>query len=321
MTTQETKPPGPILVVDDDDDVRLYTELTLSLEGFEVLSAAGGQECLDSALLRQPALVVQDVMMPDVAGLEAVRQLRAFGRTSHIPVILVTARSQVEDRVEGLEAGADDYITKPFDPEELIARVRTTLRRSEQMRTMSPLTGLPGNVRIEQELRRRLEQDRELSLLYIDMNSFKAINDHYGPLRGDEVIRSLARVITETVAEHGDAETFVGHVGGDDFVVIHGVDSHEDIAREVCLRFDRVAPDHYDPEDLERGYIEVENRRGEVAHFPPVTVSVGVATTARRDFGHPAEVMQVATEMKRYAKHHGPEERSGWAFDRRMGDA
>lgn len=310
--------PPLVLVVDDEPDVRSFLEIVLQLAGFEVEPLVDGAGLLDQAVRRQPALILLDVMMPGLDGLASVRYLRADGRTSHIPIILLTARSQVEDTIEGLEVGADDYVTKPFDPGELVARVRATLRRANQMRTMSPLTGLPGNARIEQELVRRLRDDAPLALLYADLNEFKAVNDYYGPLHGDRVIRGLAAAVTGAAADAGDRDTFVGHVGGDDFVVIHQSGGVRTIARRICEQFDSLVPDFYEPRDWERGYIEVEDRRGVPTRYPPVTVSIGIATTRRRRFQHPAELMHAATEVKRYAKQQRPEGRSNWEIDRRL---
>lgn len=308
-----------VLVVDDEDDIRAFLEVTLKLGGFEVISASDGEEAIDAAVREQPDLVVMDVMMPKLDGFSALNELRQDGRTSHIPVILLTAKSQQEDKIDGFAAGADDYITKPFDPDELVARVQATLRRAGQMRTMSPLTGLPGNVRIDQEVERRINEGEEFAFLYADLNSFKAVNDHYGPGRGDEVLKAFANLMREIVSREGEPDSFVGHLGGDDFVVITGMESYESIAEGICRGFDEMVTDFYDEEDLARGYIEIEDRRGVITRYGPVSVSIGIAVTAQRDMAHPAEVVEVATEMKHFAKSHGREGRSNWATDRREG--
>ena len=309
-----------VLIVDDDADIRMFLALTLELNGFDTVEASDGEEGLAKAVAHAPSVILMDVMMPRIDGIEAIRRLRADGRVSHIPVIILTARAQVIDKVEGLTTGADDYITKPFDPEELIARVRATLRRAQQMRTVSPLTGLPGNTRIEQELRRRVDAQQPFALLYADLNQFKEYNDHYGFMRGDEVLRRLAEVIMEVVGELGDAETFVGHIGGDDFVVLTGLERYEEIAHQICARFDATVGTHYDPEDRKRGYIEVLDRQGVVRRFAPVSVSIGIATNEQRSFAHASQPVGVATEMKTFAKQacEGP---SNWAVDRRTDDA
>lgn len=308
-----------ILVVDDEPDVRMLIELALSGAGFETVSAADGAEALQLAIREHPRLVVLDVMMPEMDGLEVCARLRADGRTSDIPVIMLTARAQGADTIAGLEAGADDYVTKPFAPEELVARVHAALRRASQMRAVSPLTGLPGNARVERELSRRLADGEPFALLYADLNHFKGFNDRYGFLRGDEMIRTLARVLEEAAGEV-DIDTFLGHVGGDDFVILTQADAAEQIAQRVCRGFDRAVPALYDPDDLDRGYIEVTDRRGRAVRYEPVSVSIGIVAADGRRYAHPSEVVSTATEMKRFAKQRcqGP---SNWETDRRRSGA
>ncbi|MFP5310069.1 MAG: response regulator [Actinomycetes bacterium] len=308
-----------ILVVDDDPDIRTFLEVTLSLSGYEVVQARDGEEAVAVAVATGPALVLMDVMMPRVDGFEALRRLRADGRTSDVPVIMVTAKAQAADKVSGLAEGADDYVTKPFDPDELIARVQATLRRSEQMRSLSPLSGLPGNSRIQLELDRRVRENSSLALLYADLNQFKAYNDHFGFSRGDEVLKGLAGVVDGATRELGGDDAFVGHIGGDDFVVICAADVAEELAGEICRRFDEIVPGFYPAEDRERGFIESTDRQGRLARFPLVSVSVGVAHNRRRDFEHPGEPVSIATEMKSFAKSTstGP---SNYEVDRRGGE-
>jgi diguanylate cyclase (GGDEF)-like protein len=308
-----------VLVADDDADIRAFLEITLSLAGFDVLEAADGVDAVEVARRSTPDLILLDVMMPRMDGLEALQKLREDARTSHIPVVLLTARAQREDTLGGLEAGADDYITKPFDGDVLIARIHSALRRADQQRSLNPLTGLPGNERILAELSARLGRALPLALLYVDLDQFKPFNDHYGFLRGDEAIRALADLLRQVARDLGDAETFVGHVGGDDFVVILTPGQAETVAADICRRFDDLAPTLYDPADRMAGSIEVPDRRGVPQRFPLLSLSIGIATTERRDFAHQGEVVTVATEMKRYAKSHGTG-RSTYAFDRRGDD-
>ena len=308
---------GPVrlVVADDDPDIRVYLELTLQLAGFAPEVVADGAEAVAAVQRERPALALLDVMMPGVDGLEATRQLRADPSTSDVPIILVTARAANADKVVGLEQGADDYITKPFDPDELVARVRAAMRRSSAMRQVSPLSGLPGNPRIEAELRRRSDEGSPYALLYCDLTQFKAYNDHYGFLRGDEVLRAFALLLSGAVRDLGLRDAFVGHVGGDDFVVITGDGREEDLAAEICRRFDESAPGFYDPEDRERGWIEVADRAGTPTRFGLVSVAVGVVHDDG-GFDHVGEAVSLATEMKAAAKH-SPGEGSAYAVDRR----
>jgi diguanylate cyclase (GGDEF)-like protein len=290
-----------VLIVDDDEDIRLALDITLEGAGFETIQATDGLEALDLARSAAPDVVILDVMMPRLDGLETLRQLREDARTSHLPVLLLTARVQRQDAIEGLDAGADDYLAKPFDLDELVARVRAALRRADQQRTRNPLTGLPGNESILAELSERLREGTPFALLYVDLDQFKPFNDHYGFLRGDEALRGLARLLHEVQDDLSEQDTFVGHVGGDDFVVIVAPELAEGTAERICRRFDAFAPDLYDPSDREHG-IEVADRRGVPQRYEVLSLSIGIASTDRREFAHQGEVVATATEMKRYAK-------------------
>lgn len=309
-----------ILVVDDDADVRSVLEITLDLAGYEVIAAEDGAAGIQAVEEAVPDLIVLDVMMPDLDGFEVVRRLRGDARYSHIPIVMLTARAQMDDKVSGLTDGADDYVTKPFDADELVARVSSALRRSRQTGSLSPLTGLPGNVRIQQELVRRGEEGEDFAVLYADMNHFKSVNDRYSWMRGDDLINLLADVLRRASNELGDERTFLGHIGGDDFAVITSPERAEAIARQTALDFDERAPAFYDEEDRERGYVEVPNRQGEMERYPPVTVSIGVVTTTERDLDDHRQLVEIATEMKNFAKRHAntaEAQRSNYAIDRR----
>ena len=184
------------------------------------------------------------------------------------------------------------------------------------MRALSPLTGLPGNIRIQDEIRRRVGEDHPFALLYADLDHFKAYNDFYGFVRGDRAIQALAKLSSEVVQEVGGAEGFVGHVGGDDFLMIVQPDLAEQLADKLCKRFDQLVPELYDGIDLDRGGIEIKDRQGNVRIFPLLTLSIGVASTAQRRFTHFGEAVAVATEMKQFAKR---TEGSSYAVDRRTG--
>ncbi|MDX1690649.1 MAG: response regulator [Acidimicrobiia bacterium] len=303
-----------ILVIDDDPDIVRFVTMNLELEGYEVRSAPSGREGLELAASRSPDLVLLDVMMPDVDGLEVLARLQSSPATVHAAVILLTARAQSNDRVRGLEMGADDYITKPFDIEELVARVGSVLRRSKAMRDLSPLTGLPGNFRIAEEMQRRVAGGRPLAIVHTDLDNFKAFNDHYGFMRGDNVIKFCANTLIEAAVEVNDPTCFVGHVGGDDFIAVMSPDIAEQFCKTVIDKFDDGILDFYDPQDALRGFIEVIDRRGERHAFPVVAISLGIATNLRRVFTSEWEASAVASEMKEHAK---TEPGSAYKLDRR----
>ena len=303
-----------VLVTDDDPFIARLLEIELRAAGYEVRVASDGEMALGIARDWLPELVLADVMMPNMDGFELTRHLRQDSKTSTVSVIMLTARGLSADKLEGFSVGADDYIVKPFDTPELLARIRGVLRRSKEMRAQSPLTGLPGNVRIENEIDIRVKAGGSFAILYADIDNFKAFNDHYGFMRGDEVIQWAARLIQDVTFEAAGSDAFVGHVGGDDFVVVCLAEEAEGLAERIIERFDREAPGLYDPADRDRGWIEVPNRMGEIQTFPFVTVSIGIATTARRTFTHYAQAVTVASEMKSYTK---ATPGSSWAVDRR----
>lgn len=291
-----------ILVADDDEDIVRFVEVNLRLEGFEVRTACDGESALDSAYEFNPDLVLLDVMMPKIDGFEVCQRLRADNRTKHMSVIMLTAKSLSADKVVGLTAGADDYMIKPFDPIELVARVKSALRRSQVMRGLNPLTRLPGNVEIQNQVSIRVAKAEPFALLYIDLDNFKAFNDHYGFMRGDEAIKLLARCCTDAIEQKAPAGSFLGHIGGDDFVLVTVPEAAEAAAGFIAACWDEQIPGLYDPEDLERGFIKVEDRKGWAHEYPVTSVSVGIATNVTRPITSHWEASEIATEMKSFAK-------------------
>jgi len=291
-----------VLVADDDPDILTVVKVNFELDGFEVDTAVDGEDALHKAAADPPNVIVLDIMMPRMDGLTALHRLRSQAATANIPIILLTARGLPEDRVRGLELGADDYITKPFDIVELAARVRAVLRRTQAARDLSPLTGLPGNFKITAEIEACIKESREFALVHGDLDNFKAFNDHYGFMRGDEVIRFCARCFTDAASTLGIGDAFVGHIGGDDFLAIIPPDMAEPFCKEIVERFDDGILDLYDTADALRGYIEVIDRRGERYAFPVVSLSLGVASTEVRDIASQWEASAIAVEMKEFAK-------------------
>ncbi len=304
-----------VLVVDDDFDIARYVELNLSLEGFSVHVAHDGEEAVATAQALRPDAVLLDVMMPGLDGYEVCRRLRSNARTSHCAIIMLTAKSLSADTVLGLTAGADDYISKPFDPPELVARVRAALRRAKQLRDVSPLTGLPGNSEITRQLEQLVAAHQPFGFIHADLDHFKAYNDRYGFLRGDSAIKATAEVLSDVLARHDNSETcFLGHIGGDDFVLLTDPDEAEMVATEVIADFDAMAPSLYDPEDAARGWIEIDDRRNNRQRVQIMSISLGVATTRYRPLLAVAEASAIATEMKMAAK---ADEGSAFRIDNR----
>jgi diguanylate cyclase (GGDEF)-like protein len=303
-----------ILIVDDEVDIAHLVAMNLADEGYETHMAHRGDDAVDLALQLRPDLIVLDLMLPGVDGVEVCRQLRKDPRTTSTSIIMLTARTLPRDRIAGLEAGADDYVDKPFDVDELLARVTGRLRRARQLRQTSPLTGLPGNFEIEQRLELLIADEQPFALLHADLDGFKAYNDHYGFLRGDRAIVLTARVIGWAVADHASADSFVGHIGGDDFAIVCTPDAARSVADAIVRSFDEQVVHLYDEEDRERGYIEKEDRAGVLQRYPMLSMSIGIASTEIRPISTPAEAASIAVEMKRFAKGVNG---SIWAMDRR----
>lgn len=295
---------GKILVVEDDEDIRELIRVSLELHGHATIPAADGAQALRLAVEEQPHLVLLDVMLPDINGFEVCRSLRRSTATSHIPIIMLTARATATDKLTGFELGADDYVTKPFDTDELLARVEVQLRHVER-NLLSELTGLPGNAQIEQAIKRIVGlKDQHWAILYVDIDHFKEYNDVYGFLDGNELIKATGRALQEATRACGtkDELDFVGHIGGDDFVVITRPDRAERICYEIIRRFDAIAPMYYSSEDRARGYIIATDRRGNVAKVPIATISVGVVTSRYREISNYWLVGKIAAEVKKKAK-------------------
>ncbi|HEX2040654.1 MAG TPA: response regulator [Acidimicrobiales bacterium] len=304
-----------VLLVEDDEDVGRFVEVHLRTEGFDVARARDGVAALDSARALLPDLVLLDLNMPLMDGYAVCAALRDDPRTSATAIIIVTAKAQQDEKVHGLEAGADDYVTKPFDPAELTARIRAALRRSRRLRDVSPLTGMPGNNEIGRELDRLCTVGHPaFALLHVDLDNFKAYNDHYGFAMGDRVIKATAALLTDELERVGGAPCFAGHVGGDDFAVMLSAGLASPFAAAVVARFDAMIPWFYEEADRAAGCIEVPDRQGVGRRFPIMTISLGITTLPAGCLSSPAALASLASEMKSMAKR---EAGSSYRVDRR----
>jgi len=244
-----------ILIIDDEPDIRDVLKITLECEGFEVFEAKDGVEGLEKVHKTSPDLVILDYKMPKMDGHEVCQILKRDILLRHMPIIMLTGKGETRDKVKGINAGADDYLVKPFEPQELVARIKMIVRRSTRDLDANPLSRLPGNVTIMNELEAAIRSEKLFAVCYLDLDKFKAFNDTYGFEHGDEVIRETARIILNAVHELGNREDFVGHIGGDDFVFLTTVDKAEAICKKIIDDFDKVAPTFYNQEDREQGYI------------------------------------------------------------------
>jgi DNA-binding response OmpR family regulator len=294
--------PPSLLIVDDEPDICHILEQLLSDDGYRVMSARMGAEALAIAQRQSFDLIILDLLLPDLDGFAVLGALRARPATALTPIILLSARDSAPEKVRGLQLGADDYVTKPFSADELLARVRAALRRSELEGGTNPSTRLPGNLAIEQAIRRRIDQNLPFAVCYVDLDNFKAYNDTYGFLKGDAIIHQTAHVLLAAIEQRGNQDDFVGHIGGDDFIVITTPDRAEALCAQSIGDFDTLAPLFYDPETRLRGYIDALDRQGQPMRFPFVGLSIAVVSNAKYAILHLAEVAQRAVDLKKRAK-------------------
>ncbi|MDD4908485.1 MAG: response regulator [Candidatus Omnitrophica bacterium] len=304
-----------ILIADDEPDIRDVLKITLSEENYTILEAGDGEEALKIITSKPLDLVLLDYKMPKMDGREVCRRVKSDLLLRHLPIIMVTGKSEVSDKVGGLDAGADDYITKPFEPQELLARIRMVLRRTERDLEANPLTKLPGNVSILNELSQRLESKKLFAVAYADLDKFKSYNDTYGFEHGDDVIRETARILIRAVQEEGNPGDFIGHIGGDDFVIISTPDVVDKICYKVLDQFESTSPSFYNDEDKAKGYIVAVDRKGEQQNVPLISISIGVVTNEKREIAHVAQIGEIGAELKSYAKRL---ERSNYIKDQRQ---
>lgn len=291
-----------ILVADDEPHIRQILRFTLERAGYQVFTAADGEEALVRAAEIKPSLVLLDVMMPKIDGYEVCRKMRQDFSLNQIPVIMLSARGEQRDRVAGLEGGANDYLVKPYSNEELLLRVKNVLEWNIRQKEANPLTGLPGNTAIEREMIARITRKQPYAFLYIDIDNFKGFNDYYGYQKGDDIIEFMADVLRRTVVKLGGNEDFVGHIGGDDFVMVVPPSRAEIMAQYVVDEFDKGTLLLLDQEDVKRGYLEVRDRQGELKRIPVMSVTIALVKSTDNQIEHFAEVNDIASSLKEYGK-------------------
>jgi PleD family two-component response regulator len=295
-------PKARILIADDEPHIRRILQFLLEKEGFEIELVSDGEEAWKAVASFHPDLVLLDLMMPKMDGFEVLKIIRTGFETARLPVILLTAKGEEEDKVKGLRGGANDYIMKPFNHDELMLRVSNLLEATRREREANPLTGLPGNRAIEREIQKRISSDDDFAFMYIDIDRFKSFNDRYGYSRGDRAISFLAGVLVGNTQKYGAGNEFVGHVGGDDFVVVSESAVAQNLANRIVREFDEGKGELHDADDWQNGFLELENRNGEVERFPLITVTLALVQEVRGRFEHPAQLSDTMAELKRYGK-------------------
>lgn len=304
-----------ILIADDDPDIRDILKLTLSEENYEITEAQNGLEALEIIKAKPLDLVLLDYKMPKMDGRTLCNLIKKDLLLAHLPIIMVTGKGEISDRIDGIDSGADDYIVKPFEPKELLARIRMVLRRTKRDLEANPLTRLPGNIAILNELSNCIESKKPYAVCYVDLDKFKAYNDKYGFEHGDTVIRETARILLSAAKDHGNTNDFVGHIGGDDFVVVTTPNLSDKICEKIIYDFDKISPSFYSQEDRENGFIIGYDRQSKIHKILLLSVSIGVVTNHLRNITHVAQIGEIGAELKKIAK---GMEKSNYVKDKRQ---
>jgi PleD family two-component response regulator len=295
---------GRILVVEDDFDISNMLQLYFKSLGYEVYHAPHGQDALELTRQKMPNVIVLDIMLPDIDGYEVCRRLRTNLRTSHIPILFLTQKDERSDKIHGLELGADDYITKPFDIEELRLRVRNTIKRAEVESLTSPSTGLPSGRMIEQQLRELLRRD-DWGVLYIGISGLEAFNEAYGFVAGEEVLRFTGMLLNDVVDELGTPDDFIGHIGGDTFIIVTDQDRVEAMKEGISQRFDENVGTHYDFMTRMQGYLVITDSEGEEEHVPLMKLNIGTLTIDEGPFTDIREITEAMADARRKVRNVG----------------
>ncbi len=291
-----------VLIIDDDPAIRAVCREVLEKQGYAVQEASTGKEGLDLLAKTSVDVVLLDVMLPDFDGFQITEKIRSNRALADLPIIFISAKGQTKDKIRALKLGGDDYMVKPFDALELGARVDSLIMRKERELDSSPTTKLPGSVALQREISRRLSENKAFTLCYLDLDNLKAFNDYYGYAKADGVISQTGDIIRKAVERLGTPEDFVGHIAGDDFVLITTHERIDAIADDIIHTFDRLIPLYYHPDDQARGYIVAEDRFGEVRKFGIMSISLAAVHARPGEYRSHGEIATRAAELKQEAK-------------------
>jgi diguanylate cyclase (GGDEF)-like protein len=293
---------GNILLVIDEQEQREFITLLLIGEGYKVKTAQNLSEATGILAKESFNLIITEFRSGEIDGLQVCKTIRQSFALRHIPIILLIRSKELMDKIKVIYAGADDYIEFPFEPGELLARIKASLWRASRDLDANPLTKLPGNASVLKELESKINSGEPFAVSYLDLNKFKEFNDYYGFERGDRVILHTGSIIINALEKFGGPSDFLGHIGGDDFIFITSPDSVETVCSEVIRQFEKDTPTFYTQEDANRGYIVVKNRAGELCRIPLLTLSIGIVSNEYKTLDHIGQIIQLSTELKNYAK-------------------
>ncbi|GAB5492222.1 MAG: response regulator [Phototrophicaceae bacterium] len=285
---------GSILVVEDDFDISNMLKIYFSGQGYSVEVAGKGGDAITSTRKQLPNLIVLDINLPDMSGYDVCRELRTTTRTKHIPIIFLTQKDDRSDKIIGLELGADDYVTKPFDIEELKLRIGNAITSSKASQLINPTSGFPTGAPIEEHLRELMRKDSDWSYVDLKITNFDPFKEVYGWQAGDEVIRATALMITDILDQHGTTDDFAGHPGSDNFVIITHASAVEPLQDALQERFESEIQQHYSFIDRERGYMLLGDDQKDL-----MTLSLGSVSTQTHQFSDIREITELAADDRR----------------------
>ena len=290
-----------IYIIDDDESsIMVFKKLFENDHEYKFISVKSEQ--IDIALKNIPSIIIvnEDAIKVDV--IELCKKIRNDDDNSITPIIVVSSNSNRQHRIDILKESVEYYIKKPVNTQYLYFTIKNLGRLININRRISPLTGLPGNVQIHAELKKKISNKEDFSVLYLDLDNFKAYNDIYGFLKGDEIIKYTADIILRCVHSYVPNNSFVGHIGGDDFVAIIPTLNCDKICESIIANFDAGVNVFFTEEDVENGYIEVANRKGVIEQFPLTSISVGVVEADKGRFANILEIGEVGAQVKHMAK-------------------
>ena len=285
---------------------REVAEMSAMLEngGYRVATVTSVKSMVQAVYADPPHCLIVELDSADAASNALIKELKSDNVYGHLPVILLITADELAQGMDWQDNPADDYLVRPFSELDLISRVSLCLERAHREIDASPLTGLPGNLTIMREAERRIAEGDPFVMAHLDIDNFKAFNDKYGFSRGDEVLRMTARILANAIRSLDSDDTYLGHVGGDDFVFMTPPHLIASVCQDVMRDFDRIVPNFYDEEDRRAGSIQTVDRRGNTQTYPLVTVSIAAVDTHTSRIAHLADLSTRAAEVKHYAKQH-----------------
>jgi diguanylate cyclase (GGDEF)-like protein len=305
-----------LLVIEDQSLDKILTYL-LRAWNYDVILCSDGNQALSIASQKGPDLIIIDAHLAKSDGMKLCKVLKYDFVTAYIPIIILIEKKQLRRNLLDIEQGVDDFLIKPPDPIDLEIRIALSLKSADHQFHANALTKLPGNRAIEKVLKNHIDEHRPFSFAYGDINNFKSFNDKYGYIAGDRAILQTAKIITSAVKKLGNADDFVGHIGGDDFVYITSPDKTEAIAKECIDEFDRLMPLHYSNEDRKAGYVKTKDRSGHSSQIPLMGLSVSIVNSQSAHAPSVFALIETTFEIKKFLKSHA---RSNYLVNRRAAD-